>query len=189
MSRLNTNNIISPSTGTPILQSTGNIVQCNRVRYDSRTTWASRNNNSATEISGLRLSITPRHSGNLLLCQWVLSGDFHHDNVFVIFKNGGLITSPNSEQGYNRETGNRRWSGFISSTYDSAGSDTGSTPHHWFIQYYANAENTSNRYYSPACKSSSGSNYTLYLNRCGSSNGSNSYETTVSTGVIYEITR
>lgn len=188
MSRLNTNNIISPSTGTPILQSTGNIVQCNRVRYDSRTTWASRNNNSAQEITGLRLSITPRHSGNLLLCQWVLSGDFHHDNVFVIFKNGGLITSPNSEQGYNRETGNRRWSGFISSTYDSA-SDQSSTPHHWFIQYYANAENTSNRYYSPACKSSTGSNYTLYLNRCGSSNGQNSYETTVSTGVIYEITR
>ena len=188
MSRLNTNNIISPSTGTPILQSTGNIVQMNRVRYDSRTTWSSNNSGNGTEISGLRLSITPRHSGNLLLCQWVLSGDFHQDNVFVIHKNGGIITT-GGEQGYNAETGNARWSGFTCSTADSAGSDTGSTPHHWFIQYYCNAENTSNRFYSPAIRSSSGSNFTLYLNRCGNSNGQNSYEVTVSTGVIYEITR
>lgn len=189
MSRLNTNNIISPNTGSPILQSTGNIVQMNRVRYDSRTTWSSNNGGNGTEITGLRLSMTPRHSGNLLLCQWVVSGDFHYDNVFLVFKNGGLITSPNAELGYNRETGNARWSGFTSSTHESAGADTGSTPHHWFIQYWCNAENTSNRFYSPAIRSSTGSNYTLYLNRCGSSNGQNSHETTVSTGVIYEITR
>ena len=89
MSTLYTNNIINPATGTPILKNTGNVVQCSRVRYDSRTTWASNNSGNGTEITPLRLTISPKFAGNLLICQWVISGDFHHDNVFTIFKNGG----------------------------------------------------------------------------------------------------
>ena len=188
MSTLYTNNIINPGSNSPILQQTGNIVQCSRVRYDSRTTWASNNNGVGTEITPLRLSITPRHAGNLILCQWVLSGDYHHDNLFLVFKNGGLITT-GGEQGYNAEVGNNRWSGFAPSTYDAAGSDTGSTPHHWFIQYFCNAESTANRNYGPAIRSAGGGNYTLFLNRTGSSGGQDGHEMTVSTGVIYEITR
>lgn len=187
MSTLYTNNIISQATTTPILQSTGNIVQCNRVRYDSRTTWSSNNSGNGTEISGLRLSISPRHSGNLLLCQWVLSGELSHNNVFLVFRDGGLITT-GGEQGYNNEVGNNRWSGFISSTYDSA-NDNSSTPHHWYIQYFCNADSTASRFYSPAVRSSEGGNDTLHLNRTYSSGGQDSYEITVSTGVIYEITR
>ena len=187
MSTLYTNNIISPESSTPILQSTGNIVQCNRVRYDSRTTWSSNNSGNGTEITGLRLSISPRHSGNLLLCQWVLSGELGHNNVFLVFRDGGLITA-GGEQGYNNEVGNNRWSGFISSTYDSA-NDNSSTPHHWYIQYYCNADSTSSRFYSPAVRSSGGSNDTLHLNRTYSSAGQDAFEITVSTGVIYEITR
>lgn len=188
MSTLNVNNIISTSTQSPILQATGNIVQCSRVRYDSRTTWSSNNSGNGNEITPLRLSISPRNSGNLILCQWVLSGDFHHDNVFTIFRDGGLITT-GGEQGYNTEVGNNRWSGFTSSTYDAASSDTGSTPHHWFIQWFGNADSTSSRVYGPAVRSSSGGNYTLFLNRTGSSTGQDGHEMTVSTGVIYEIVR
>jgi hypothetical protein len=134
------------------------------------------------------LSITPRHSGNLILCQWVLSGDFHHDNVFLVFRDGGLITT-GGEQGYNTEVGNNRWSGFTASTYDAGSSDTGSTPHHWFIQWLGNADSTSSRVYGPAVRCGGGGNYTLFLNRCGSSVGSDGNEQTVSTGVVYEITR
>jgi hypothetical protein len=188
MSTLNVNNIISTSTQSPILQSTGNIVQCSRVRYDSRTTWSSNASGNGTEITPLRLTIAPRHAGNLILCQWVLSGDFHHDNLFTIFRDGGLITTA-GEQGYNNEVGNNRWSGFVSSTYDAASSDTGSTPHHWFIQYFCNADSTASRVYAPACRCSGAANYTLFLNRTGSSVGQDGNEMTVSTGVIYEITR
>lgn len=186
MSRLNTNNIISSATQSPILQNTGNIVQVSRVRYDSRTNWSSNNNGNGTEITGLRLSITPRHSGNLLLCQWVLSGEIHHDNVFLVFRDGNLITS--GDVGYNSEVGNNRWSGFITSTYDSA-NDNSSTPHHWFMQYFTTAENTNNRFYSPAVRSSGGGNFTLSLNRTNGSTGQDGHEMTVSTGVVYEITR
>ena len=105
-----------------------------------------------------------------------------------MFRDGGLITTGGSE-GYNNEVGNNRWSGFTSSTYDSASSDTGSTPHHWFIQYFCTADSTASRFYSPACRCSNGNTYTLFLNRCGSSGGQDGYETTVSTGVIYEITK
>lgn len=188
MSTLYTNNIISPESSTPILQSTGNIVQFSRVRYDSRTTWSSNNSGNGTEITPLRLSIAPRHSGNLILCQWVLSGDFHHDNVFLIFRDGGLINT-GGEQGYNNEVGNNRWSGFAASTYDAASSDTGSTPHHWFLQYFCNADSTASRVYGPAVRSAGGGNWTLFLNRTGSSTGQDGHEMTVSTGVIYEITR
>ena len=188
MSTLYTNNIINPATGTPILKNTGNVVQCNRVRYDSRTTWSSNNSGNGNEITPLRLTISPKFAGNLLICQWVISGDFNHDNVFTIFRNGGL-NSTGGEQGYNTEVGNNRWSGFASATYDQAGSDTGSTPHHWFIQYFANADSTSSRTYGPAVRSSNGSNFTLFLNRTGGSNGQNGHEMTVSTGVIWEVTR
>jgi hypothetical protein len=187
MSNLYTNNIISNQTATPILQQTGNIVQCNRVRYDSRTNWSSNPSGNGTEITGLRLSISPRHAGNLLLCQWVLSGEIHHDNVFLVFRDGNLITT-GGEQGYNSEVGNNRWSGFISSTYDSA-NDNSSTPHHWYIQYFCNADSTSSRFYSPAVRSSGGGSYTLSLNRTNGSTGQDGHEMTVSTGVIYEITR
>jgi len=188
MSNLYTNNIFSGGNDTrPILQSTGNIVQCNRVRYDSRTTWSSNNSGNGNEITPLRLSIAPRHSGNIILCQWVLSGDFHHDNVFLVFRDGGLITA-GGIQGYNSEVGNNRWSGFVSSTYDAASSDTGSTPHHWFIQYFQTADNTNNRSYGPAVRGAGGANYTLFLNRTGGSGGQDGHEMTVSTGVIYEIT-
>lgn len=185
MSTLYTNGIINPITGAPILKNTGNIVQMTRVRYDARTTWSSNNGGNGTEISGLRLSMSPRHSGNLLLCQWVVAGEFHHDNVFVIMRDGGLITT-GGEQGYNAETGNARWSGFTCSTYDQ---DNNSTPHHWFIQYFCNADSTSSRFYSPAVRSSNGNNFTLYLNRTQGSNGQDGHECQVSTGVMYEITR
>jgi hypothetical protein len=187
MSTLYTNNIISPESSTPILQSTGNIVQCSRVRYDSRTTWSSNPTGNGTEITGLRLTISPRHSGNLLLCQWVLSGELAHDNVFLVFRDGGLITT-GGEQGYNNEVGNARWSGFISSTYDSA-NDQNSTPHHWYIQYFCNADSTASRFYSPAVRKSDGGSDTLHLNRTYGSGGQDGFEITVSTGVIYEITR
>lgn len=185
MSRLNTDYIISPITGSPILKNVGNIVQMTRVRYDPRTTISANNSGNGTEISALRMTMTPRHSGNLLLCQWVVAGEMHNDCVFTIFKNGGLITT-GGEQGYNAETGNARWSGFITSTYDV---DNSSTPHHWFIQYFCNAENTSSRNYAPAVRSSNGNNRTLYLNRTQGSNGQNGHEVQVSTGVMYEITR
>ena len=53
MSTLYTNNILHPATNTPILKNTGNVVQCNRVRYDSRTTWSSNNSGNGTEITPL----------------------------------------------------------------------------------------------------------------------------------------
>jgi hypothetical protein len=188
MSTLYTNNIINPTNNTPILRSTGNVVQCTRIRYDSRTTWASNNSGNGTEITGLRLTISPKFAGNLLICQWVISGDFHHDNVFTIFRDGALNTTA-GEQGYNAELGNVRYSGVAAATYDQAGSDTGSTPHHWYINYLANADSTASRFYAPACRSSTGSNYTLFLNRTGSSVGQDGHEMTVSTGVCWEVTR
>ena len=187
MSRLNTNNIISPLSGSPILQATGNIVQCVRVRTDSRPTYNSGPSGNGNEITQLRMTISPRHAGNLLLCQWVISGEVHHDNVFTIFRDGSLITT-GGEQGYNAEVGNNRWSGFISSTYDSADNQD-STPHHWYIQYFCNADSTNSRFYSPAIRCSSGGNHTFALNRCIGSGGQDGYEVTVSSGVIYEITR
>lgn len=161
----------------------GSVVQVKTVRSDSRTTISSNNSGNGTTITQLNLTITPKFANSLLVMQWMINGEHHNDNVFLIHKNGSLITTA-GEQGYNSESGNVRWSGIASAFYDQNDS---TTPSNWFIQYFAIAGSTSSTTFAPATKSSSSGNYTFYLNRTFAGTGQDAYETMVSTGTIWEI--
>lgn len=186
MSNLIVDTVYNSETNAPILKSAGNVVQVARVRSDSRTTISSNNSGDGTTITQLNLTLTPRSSTNRIICQWYVMGEFHHDNNFLIHRNGSLITTAN-EQGYNNVSGNVRWSGFVSSTYDTV-NDNDSTPHHWFIQYSQISGTVGITTWAPAIRSSGGTNYTFALNRTIGSTGTTDYETGVSFGVIYEVT-
>lgn len=183
MGTLITDKIIN-TDGRDILRSTGNIVQVVRVRYDGRPTWSSNNSGNGTTINTLNLTITPKRATNRLICKWNMMGEMHHDNVYLIHRDGALITTA-GEEGYNNQAGNNRWSGFGNQTYDQ---NDDSTPNIITLIYGCIAGSTAARTYAPAVRSSSGGNYTYYQNRTQSSTGQNNYENGVSFGVCYEVT-
>jgi hypothetical protein len=173
--------IANASSGT--IYTPGSVVQVQTVRTDSRATISSNNSGNGTTITQLNLSITPKFSNSLLVMQWAINFEAHHDNIFLIHKNGALITTT-GETGYNSEAGNARWSGFGSSSYDQ---NESSTPENILLQYFCVSGSTSSATFAPATRSSTGTNYTFYLNRTVGSLGADGNENMVSTGIIWEI--
>lgn len=181
MSTLKTN-AIQTVAGKPLLNSTGSIIQTVYVRSDDRTSFASSNSGDGTTVSPLGLTITPTNADNRIICQWMINGEIHHNNVFLIHRDGALITTA-GEEGRN-SVSNNRWSGYASAFYDQ---NESSTPSNWMIMYSQIAGTTASRTYAPAVRGSSSTNYTFFLNRTVSSTGSDGNENMVSTGIAYEV--
>jgi hypothetical protein len=185
MSTLVTDRITHPGKNASILRSTGNIVQCVRVRSDVITTWASNNSGNGTTITNLNLTITPKSASNFLIMRWNLYGEMNHNNVLLVHRDGSLITDVGYE-GYNNTSGNVRWSGITNSIYDQNDSSTATT---LTIIYGIPTGSTTARTYAPAVRSSGAANLTYYQNRTFSSTGGDNNENGVCFGIIYEVTR
>jgi len=176
---------VSLASGT-FINSPGMVVQAVYARSDARTSYSSPNSGNGVTITDLNLVITPRFASSLLIMQWMINAEWQGaawDNVFVIHKNGALITD-DFYQGYNRFGGNSRWSGFVAGMYDN---NSDSTMSNYFLQYAIPAVNTVQQTFAPAVRSSGATNYTFFLNRCAGSAGADQYEVTISTGVIWEV--
>jgi hypothetical protein len=159
----------------------GMIVQTVYLRSDTRTTYASNNSGNGTTVSALGMTIVPKNANNRIIVQWMVNGELHQDNVFLIHRDGSLITT-SGEEGKNNLS-NNRYDGYVSAFYDQ---NESSTPSNWMIMYSQIAGSTSSRTYAPAVRSSSGTNYTFYLNRTVSDSG-DAFERMVSSGVIFEV--
>ena len=183
MSILQTN-AIQTTTGKPILNSSGSVIQTVYVRSDAFTTYSAAITGDGTTVSALSASITPTSSTSRIICNWVICGEVGaaSDAVWLIHRNGALITTA-GEEGRN-SISNSRWVGFAPTPYDV---DVTSTPYSLRIQYSQIAGTTSTLTYSPAIRSSSGTAQTFYLNRTINSTGQDSYENMVSTCVLYEV--
>jgi hypothetical protein len=175
------NKLTSADAGA--IYTSGQIIQCKYVRTDNRSAISSISSGNGTRISDLSLTITPKNANSLLIMQWMINGELHQDNVFLIHKNSALITTAGSE-GYNNSSGNSRWSGIASGFYDQ---NESSTPSNWVIQYSILAGSTESATYAPAVRGSNASDYTFYMNRTYGSTGQDAYETMVSTGMIMEV--
>lgn len=162
----------------------GSVLQTVIKRSDTRTTYAANNSGNGTTVSELNLTITPRFASSIIICDWVIGGEMHQDALYVIHKDGSLITTAGNE-GYNNVIGNARYSGMISGFYDQ---NEDSTPSNWKIRYVDSTTlSTASRTYAPAVRGSGASNYTLALNRTLNSSASDNYESMVSYGVAMEI--
>lgn len=159
------------------------IVQVKYIRTDTQTTYAANNSGNGTTVTALNLTITPKYSNSLLLMQWMINGEMHQDTVFLIHRDGSLVTTSTYE-GYNNVSGNQRWSGMMTGFYDQ---NEDSTPSNWFFQYLMPASSTTSTTFAPAVRSSSGGGYTLALNRTLNGAAQDAYERMVSTGTIWEI--
>lgn len=163
--------------GGNVLMTEGQVVQTQYVRTDVRTTYTANNSGNGTEITQLRVGITPRSATSWIWIRYTVHYEMHHDTVFLVWENGGLI-------GYNTERGNARHSGILTPLYDN---DYNSTPQNSTINWFVRANSTAYRYYSLAVRSSSGGVYTFALNRSLGSTGQDDYETGISYGIVREI--
>lgn len=187
MSRVSLSNIASPSGGAIVLggdvYSPGMVIQTVAVRSDVLTTYSSAATGDGTTITELNLSITPKFSSSLLVMKWMINCEVQHNDVFLVHKNGSLITTSGYE-GYNTEAGNIRWSGLVSAKWDN---NDASTIQNYYIQYAIPAGSTASQTFAPAIRASTSTAQILYLNRTVNSTGADENETAVSTGVIMEI--
>lgn len=183
MSTLRTNQILS-TTGKPLLNSSGSVVQTIYTRSNARSTYASAVTGNGNTITDLNMSITPTNGSNRIICQWMINGELHQNNVFLIHRDGALITTA-GEEGRNNIS-NNRWVGYAAAFYDQ---NEDSTPSNWVIMYSQIAGSTTSRTYAPAVRSSSGSAFTFFLNRTvgATDAGQDAYERMVSSGIIYEV--
>lgn len=175
---------VSVASGHKLYQP-GTIVQTVWVRSDTQTTYSSAASGNGTAVAAINTTIVPKFSTSILMISWMVNGEFSGaawDNVFVIQKDGSLITTAGYE-GYNSLGGNNRWSGFVAGTYDN---DAASTPENYRIQYWIPAGSTSSQTFSVAVRSASATAYTFYLNRTVGAPTA-SYEVMISTGMIQEI--
>jgi hypothetical protein len=161
----------------------GTILQTVYVRTDTQTTYSSAASGNGTTIAALNTAITPKRADSLLLCTWMINGEIGENNVFLVHRDGALITTAGYES-YNSQAGNQRWSGMVSAFYDI---DVNSTPSNYYFQYAVPAGSTAATVYAPAIRSSNSNAQTFFLNRTTGSAGTDGYEIMVSTGMIQEI--
>ena len=171
--------------GKTLLFDSGSIIQTVFLRSDVRNNFSSIPSGIGTTISPLGITITPRSATSRLICQWMINGELHQDNVFLMHRDGGLITT-SGEEGYNNQSGNLRWSGIACGWYDQ-NEDT--TPSNWLLMYSQISGSLAPRTYCPAVRSSSGGTYSFQLNRTfsGADAGSDNVERMISMGYIHEV--
>lgn len=168
------------TTGT-YFASPGSVLQTVYRRTDARYAYTSATTPTGTPIGELGITITPKKSNSLLVMKWMINGEFHQDNVFVMFQDGVLIDQP-GYFGYNSSLGNEARSGIMAARYDR---NESSTMSNWFLFFTIPADSTNARTYTPAIRGTS--THTFFLNRTISSAGEDYYENAVSTGYIMEI--
>jgi hypothetical protein len=175
-------NVITVPSGHTIY-APGSVVQVQTVRSDSRTTISSPVSGNGTTITQLNLAITPKFANSKLIMQWMINGEMNENNVILVHRDGSLITTA-GETAYNSEAGNSRWSGVASSIYDA---DVASTIENYFIQYFCTAGSTSAQTFAPAVRASGGTAHTFFLNRTANGSLADNQESTISTGIVWEI--
>lgn len=185
----NSNNITIPTgkslRGTDVgsIACPGTIVQTVTTRYDAQVSLATGTGLAGVEITGMRTRITPKFINSMILCQFQVFAETPSiDNIHRVFKNG--ILAEGSQPAYNTVVGNQHWSGIsMMGSYDS---DYNSTPFTTLFYYHDFPNTTSEIFYAPAIKNSSGSNVTITINRTIGAPAS-AYEVGVSYTTLWEI--
>lgn len=155
----------------------GTIIQCVNVTYSAQTTYSAPTGLTPTEISVLNLTIIPKRFNSKIILDWMINGEIHQDNIFLVYRDTTLI-------GYNTAQGNVQWSGVTAATYDY---DQNSTPNSMRVAFIDTPNSVNVTTYSVRVRSSSTAAYTLYLGRTVGSLGASAYEATCSVGVAWEV--
>lgn len=152
------------------------VVQCITKYVTAENSYTAPANGGNTIMSIMDMSITPKYSNSMILVQWEIQGEGNHNAGFRIYKNGAAAP-------HGRQTSSS-YAFYASDLYD--GNDA-STPRRTSITYWDTPGSTATVKYQVAVGSSNTTSYTYRCNRTFSSGGAASYETGISTIVIWEI--
>jgi len=181
--RLNVDDIYNLAGKRLVASGVGNVVSFDVVQSCEPYLVYCRNSGNGTRVNQLSLTCKPKKSSNILVMQWVLTGEVSWNEVLLLHKNDSLITD-GGQQGYNNQAGNNRWSGLLAGWYDNNNS---STPASWKFTYHCTANTTGTVHFTPAVRSSEGGQDWWRINRSWSSNGQGNYERTCCVGYLFEI--
>lgn len=171
-------------TDTGSIKAPGTVVQVVTRRVDTQTSYSVAGNVNGSEITDMRVTITPKFANSLILIQWQLHGEgaSTHDYVYNVWKNGAIPTG--TYAGYNTASGNTAYSGVAQAMpYEGDYNSTPFTQHMQFIDY---PNTTSAVIYGPGIKDSYSAARTWYLNRAVAT-PQNGYEVAVSFVTAWEI--
>lgn len=148
--------------------------------YTSNTTYSVGGPGVAgTYMAVLDTSITPTASNSKIRVELNISGEFHHDMVFKLYRSvGGVETEVirNDDTNY--------WSGWGLVNYDADQASTGWTNHYMYVD---SPSTTSTITYRFMIQSASVAARSIYLNRTQASAGQAGYENAVSQAMLTEI--
>ena len=137
-----------------------------------------------TLLSALDITITPKFADSLLLFQYMINYECTENIVFLMCKDGALITTPKYES-YNRNSGNVVWSGLMSARYDR---NIDTTPENLYLQYSTIAETTDVRTYNLGLRSNyTDGGYMFALNSNFVFTETSAVETNISVITVMEI--
>jgi hypothetical protein len=156
---------------------TGTVANVVMVQTREQGTYSAPVSGYGTEITPLRLSITPKKAGNRIILEWVVNGEMIYDTVYIVTRNGVPLAGTT-------DSSNNRWAGITAQPYDG---NSGSTPDNTVVKIIDMNSLDVATTYELRVRSSGGTAYTLYLNRAVSSAGQDTYETSLSTGIATEI--
>ena len=166
----------------------GRIVQMKHKMIHTRTSWSNPGSDTGSvsnNVPNMNIDFQCKFSDSLVIMEARVMGDVHHNTIFRYTVNGNKITTA-AYDSYNDDEGANRWSGLTCAAYDGADNNS-STPGDTFIMVYYKPGNTNNNTYRIVARNGNTGANTNYMNRCGSSNGQNSYECGVSSIIMYEI--
>ena len=173
---------------TTSISSPGRIVQMKHKMIHTRTSWSNPGSDTGSvsnNVPNMNMDFQCKFSDSLVILEARVMGDVHHNTIFRYTVNGNKITTA-AYDSYNDDEGANRWSGLTCAAYDGADNNS-STPGDTFIMVYYKPGNTNNNTYRIVARNGNTGANTNYMNRCGSSNGQNSYECGVSSIIMYEI--
>ena len=166
----------------------GRIFQMKHKMIHTRTSWSNPGSDTGSvsnNVPNMNMDFQCKFSDSLVILEARVMGDVHHNTIFRYTVNGNKITTA-AYDSYNDDEGANRWSGLTCAAYDGADNNS-STPGDTFIMVYYKPGNTNNNTYRIVARNGNTGANTNYINRCGSSNGQNSYECGVSSIIMYEI--
>ena len=189
-----TGNTINISSGNKLTGSTGSIavpgtvIQCQNVHVTERSSQSitqNQNSDSATNISGMTLNVTPKFSNSKMIIQARWCGEFSSiasagwNNMFVVQRDNTPVSRGTKEGDRNVGHMPAALSYYVadnSSTMESVMWDTVDFPN-----------TTSQVTYTAAIYSGWATSYTLYNNRNVNATTNNSFESGTCSIVVWEI--
>jgi hypothetical protein len=156
-------NNITTTTGNPLINDIGgnHVVNFRQIYFSDYENFVSNPTGNGTPVTPLTLSIKPLSADNILIMEWMVSGEADNDVHFVMHRNGSIITTA-GEEGYNNQAGNVRFSGLHVSWYDQ---NTDSTPSNHRFSYQCVAGTTNELFFTPAVRSTDATVNAFRINR------------------------